>query len=77
MGEGKTEAGVYAALQMARQWKKRGFYIALPTSATANQMVERMRKLLKQHGMEAQVKLLHGLDGRRKNKHTPILCHRG
>lgn len=61
MGEGKTEAGVYAALQMARQWKKRGFYIALPTSATANQMVERMRKLLKQHGMEAQVKLLHAM----------------
>lgn len=61
MGEGKTEAGVYAALQMARQWEKRGFYIALPTSATANQMVGRMRDLLQLHGMHAQVKLLHAM----------------
>ena len=79
MGEGKTEAGVYAALQMARQWKKRGFYIALPTSATANQMVERMRKLLKQHGMEAQVKLLHAMawmvDEKTRRPHK-ILCNR-
>ena len=61
MGEGKTEAGIYAALQMAYQWKKRGFYIALPTSATANQMVGRMRNLLCMHGTDAQVRLLHAM----------------
>lgn len=61
MGEGKTEAGLYAALQMARQWKKAGFYIGLPTSATANQMVGRMRELLAFHGQEEPVRLLHAM----------------
>ena len=59
MGEGKTEAGVYAAVQMARQWGKDGFYIGMPTAATANQMVERMRSLLLAHAPEEQVRLLH------------------
>ena len=61
MGEGKTEAGVYAALQMAKQWGKDGFYIALPTAATANQMVVRMRDLLDMHDVETSVRLLHGM----------------
>ena len=61
MGEGKTEAGVYAALQMARQWKKSGFYIALPTAATSNQMVARMRDMLEQHHFSDKVRLLHAM----------------
>ena len=61
MGEGKTEAGMYAALQMAKQWGKEGFYVALPTSATANQMVGRMRALLKLHQTEDSVRLLHAM----------------
>ena len=61
MGEGKTEAGVYAATQMAKQWGKRGFYIALPTSATANQMVGRMRALLEMHHCPENVRLLHAM----------------
>lgn len=61
MGEGKTEAGLYAALQMARQWKKTGFYVGLPTSATANQMAGRMRELLAFHGREEPVRLLHAM----------------
>ena len=61
MGEGKTEAGVYAALQMAKQWGKDGFYLALPTSATANQMVGRMRALLEIHQMHDIVRLLHSM----------------
>ncbi len=60
MGEGKTEAGVYGALQMAQQWGKNGFYVALPTSATANQMVERMHQLLQMHDSDDKVRLLHG-----------------
>lgn len=59
MGEGKTEAGIYAALQMARQWKKNGFYVGLPTSATSNQMVSRMREFLALHDLEDTVRLLH------------------
>ena len=61
MGEGKTEAGVYAALRMAEQWGKNGFYVALPTSATANQMAGRMRDLLSMHQQEESVKLLHAM----------------
>lgn len=61
MGEGKTEAGMYAALQMAKQWEKAGFYVALPTAATSNQMVRRMRDLLKMHHAEEEVCLLHAM----------------
>ena len=61
MGEGKTEAGIYAALQMARQWEKHGFYVGLPTSATSNQMVGRMREFLALHGLEDTVRLLHSM----------------
>lgn len=61
MGEGKTEAGLYAALQMALQWKKTGFYVGLPTSATANQMVSRMRDLLAFHSQVEPVRLLHAM----------------
>lgn len=61
MGEGKTEAGMYAALQMARTNHKDGFYVALPTAATSNQMVFRMRDLLKMHGLSDKVRLLHSM----------------
>lgn len=59
MGEGKTEAGIYAALQMARQWGKQGFYVGLPTAATSHQMVGRMRALLEMHRLSDTVRLLH------------------
>ena len=59
MGEGKTEAGIYAALKMGEQWGKGGFYVALPTAATANQMVGRVRALLEQHSVDSKVRLLH------------------
>lgn len=61
MGEGKTEAGVFAALRMAKLWKKQGFYVALPTSATSNQMVGRVRKLLQEHHLEDTVRLMHAM----------------
>ena len=61
MGEGKTEAGIYAAVQMAEQWGKDGFYIALPTAATANQMVGRAQALLDMHELSSAVRLLHSM----------------
>ena len=61
MGEGKTEAGVYAALQMDRQWGKSGFYVGLPTAATSNQMAGRMRALLELHQLSGSVRLLHSM----------------
>lgn len=70
MGEGKTEAGVYAALQMQKQWGKNGFYVALPTSATSNQMVGRMRQLMQLHNIEDTVRLLHAMAWL-LDEHTP------
>lgn len=61
MGEGKTEAGMYCAVQMLRQWKKDGFYVALPTAATSNQMVSRMSDWFRTLDIEKQVRLLHGM----------------
>lgn len=61
MGEGKTEAGIYAAIQMARQWKKCGFYVGLPTAATSNQMLGRMRALLEMHRSSNPIRLLHSI----------------
>ncbi|HBP25967.1 MAG TPA: hypothetical protein DD618_03345 [Acholeplasmatales bacterium] len=60
MGEGKTEAGVYAAMKMAKYWNKEGMYVALPTSATANQMVGRINALLKEHG-KSEALLVHSM----------------
>lgn len=56
MGEGKTEAGCYAASQMGKQYQKNGIYFALPTAATSNQMVGRIRAWLRD-----DVRLLHGM----------------
>lgn len=61
MGEGKTEAGTYAAFRMGRYFGKKGFYVALPTAATANQMHERMERLVKDTFPGSQVRLLHSL----------------
>lgn len=61
MGEGKTEAGMYCAVQMLRQWKKDGFYVALPTAATSNQMVSRMEAWFQNLDISKRVLLLHGM----------------
>ena len=61
MGEGKTEAGAYAAFCMGKYYGKKGFYVALPTSATANQMHGRMENLVKQLFHNKEVRLLHSL----------------
>ena len=59
MGEGKTEAGVFAAAQMAERRGKDGLYFALPTAATSNQMVRRIRSFLDMNGSSSSVRLLH------------------
>ena len=61
MGEGKTEAGMYCAVQMLRKWKKDGFYVALPTAATSNQMVSRINDWFRVLDIPKQVRLLHGM----------------
>lgn len=60
MGEGKTEAALYLTSHMIKNTGKTGFYIAMPTAATGNQMYFRMEKLLKEHGA-GDARLMHGM----------------
>jgi CRISPR-associated endonuclease/helicase Cas3 len=62
MGEGKTEAALYAHLELQRRLGHRGLYIALPTKATGNAMFRRVLKFLKsQHCTRPlDLQLLHG-----------------
>jgi CRISPR-associated endonuclease/helicase Cas3 len=62
MGEGKTEAALYLADTAAATSGLRGFYMALPTQATSNQMLERAKAFLEARypGERVQLQLLHG-----------------
>ena len=59
MGEGKTEAALYAAVRAAQSRGKRGLYVALPTQATSNQMYGRFDRMLEEIG-GGNTRLLHG-----------------
>lgn len=61
MGEGKTEAALYVALQWMRMEGLEGVYTALPTAATSNQMFGRIKKLLDDLNYTSSVRLLHGM----------------
>jgi CRISPR-associated endonuclease/helicase Cas3 len=62
MGEGKTEAAMYLAEAAAARLQRRGYYFALPTQATSNQMFSRVREFLERtaEGTEVNLQLLHG-----------------
>ncbi|MEZ5738687.1 MAG: CRISPR-associated helicase Cas3' [Burkholderiaceae bacterium] len=62
MGEGKTEAALYAHLDMQRRRGCRGLYVALPTKATGNAMFRRVLKFLHSQRGDRQLdlQLLHG-----------------
>ena len=59
MGEGKTEAALFFAARVSQYYRKRGFYMALPTQATSDQMHQRINGLLNAHGIR-EARLLHG-----------------
>lgn len=66
MGEGKTESAVYLATQWIRQNNLGGFYIALPTAATSNQMHDRISDFMQYHSSSKlnnsiSVQLVHGM----------------
>ncbi|TAM09439.1 MAG: CRISPR-associated helicase Cas3' [Nevskiaceae bacterium] len=62
MGEGKTEAALYAHLELQRTLGHRGLYVALPTKATGNAMFHRVLNFLQaQRGdRKLDLQLLHG-----------------
>ena len=62
MGEGKTEAALYAHLELQRRLGHRGLYVALPTKATGNAMFRRVLKFLRsqQCNRALDLQLLHG-----------------
>lgn len=64
-GGGKTEAAIYAAERMIAKFGLGGFYFALPSQATSNQMFSRVRTYLEGRAVRAggervQLQLLHG-----------------
>ena len=61
MGEGKTEAALYLATRFLKNWK--GFYFALPTMATSNQMYGRIYSFLHKiiPTMKENLQLVHGM----------------
>ena len=68
MGEGKTESAIHIATQWIALKKSSGIYIALPTSATSDQMFIRIKKFLNSHAGEnvsnyekIRIKLIHGM----------------
>lgn len=62
MGEGKTEAALYAHLRLQEQLQHRGLYVALPTQATGNSMFNRVSEFLHdlKHPYPLDLQLLHG-----------------
>ena len=62
MGEGKTEAALYAHLELQRRLGHRGLYVALPTKATGNAMFGRVLKFLDGQNCTRplDLQLLHG-----------------
>jgi CRISPR-associated endonuclease/helicase Cas3 len=61
MGDGKTEAALLVAERLAPRLGQAGFYVGLPTQATANQMLGRVQSFLeKTHPGQANIHLVHG-----------------
>ncbi len=59
MGDGKTEAALYATDRALTSAFARGFYVALPTQATGNAMFRRVRDYLNRHGGVLNLQLVH------------------
>ncbi|MDR6218989.1 CRISPR-associated helicase Cas3' [Deinococcus soli (ex Cha et al. 2016)] len=72
MGEGKTEAALWAHLTSGNT---RGLYVAMPTQATSNQMLGRAERFLQAHVTgSANLNLVHG--GTALNTHLAELRER-
>ncbi|MEU8201683.1 CRISPR-associated helicase Cas3' [Streptosporangium sp. NPDC049046] len=64
MGGGKTEIAQYAVAEWTRRLGLSGFFFALPTQATSNQMLDRLQTFLGLHSAsDALLHLVHGAAG--------------
>ncbi|MGW0590258.1 CRISPR-associated helicase Cas3' [Streptosporangium sp. NPDC002607] len=64
MGGGKTEIAQYAVAEWSRRLGLSGFFFALPTQATSNQMLDRLQTFLGLHSAsDALLHLVHGAAG--------------
>lgn len=59
-GSGKTEASLFLALKLAESYQKKGIYFALPTSATSNQMWDRINSCFSKYNIP-KTRLMHGM----------------
>ena len=73
-GSGKTESAFYAAVQLMQEFGRQGLYIALPTDATASEMIPRLQRCFKDHGLfqDANAKLLTGKAWLYKNQGNTV-----
>lgn len=61
MGSGKTEAGLFAAFNAMHAMKRQGIYVALPTTATAESLLPRVKAAVSAAGYDKeQVNLATG-----------------
>ncbi len=66
MGQGKTEAALWTAAWAQEVWATRGFYVAMPTRASSDQLFDRVARHLTDHATESDrinAILLHGHAG--------------
>ena len=62
MGEGKTEAAFYAAMNALNFSGKQGIYMALPTGATSEAMLPRFKNMLDRAGIDCDPYLATGTE---------------
>lgn len=63
MGSGKTECALYLAERLMQSGHSKGFYIAMPSQATANQLFTRTTQFLQNHPEDfksVETHLMHG-----------------
>lgn len=59
-GEGKTKGALQCVVSLIRQLGLAGFFVAMPTRATSNQMFDEVEELLRRLDSTVTAKLLHG-----------------
>ncbi|MGW5578903.1 CRISPR-associated helicase Cas3' [Micromonospora chokoriensis] len=62
-GDGKTRTALQSAISLIHELRLAGFFVAMPTRATSNQMFDEVDDLMNKLDQTLSVKLLHGTAG--------------